>query len=69
MKPLHSSAREAPGKQCPTHRTITVDHDTLTDNKVTIRDRDTMQQERVAITDLDRIVSEKVDLRGLLSKL
>ncbi|MBL7938534.1 MAG: glycine--tRNA ligase, partial [Flavobacteriales bacterium] len=48
---------------------ITIDHDTLTDNKVTIRDRDTMQQERVAITDLDRIVGEKVDLRGLLRKL
>jgi len=48
---------------------ITVDHDTLTDNMVTIRDRDTMLQERVAIGDLDRIVGEKVDLRGLLSKL
>jgi glycyl-tRNA synthetase len=40
---------------------ITVDHDTLTDNKVTIRDRDTMQQERVDISDLRRIVGEKVD--------
>jgi glycyl-tRNA synthetase len=48
---------------------ITVDHDTLTDNKVTIRDRDTMAQERVAISDLDRIVSEKVDLKLLLRQL
>jgi glycyl-tRNA synthetase len=48
---------------------ITVDHDTLTDNKVTIRDRDTMQQERVAISELDRIVSEKVDLKLLLRQL
>ena len=48
---------------------ITVDHDTLTDGKVTIRDRDTMLQERVAIADLDRIVSEKVDMRGLLKQL
>ena len=48
---------------------ITVDHDTLTDDKVTIRDRDTMQQERVAIGELDRIVSEKVDLRRLLRGL
>lgn len=42
---------------------ITVDHDTLTDNKVTIRDRDTMTQERVAISELRRIVGEKVDWR------
>jgi len=48
---------------------ITIDHDTLTDNKVTIRDRDTMLQERVAIGELDRIVGEKVDLRGLLKLL
>ncbi|MBK8612695.1 MAG: glycine--tRNA ligase [Flavobacteriales bacterium] len=48
---------------------ITVDHDSLTDNKVTIRDRDTMLQERVAISDLDRIVSEKVDLKLLLKQL
>jgi glycyl-tRNA synthetase len=42
---------------------ITVDHDTLTDNKVTIRDRDTMKQERVDISELRRIVGEKVDWR------
>ena len=48
---------------------ITVDHDSLTDDKVTIRDRDTMQQERVAISELGRIVGEKVDMRGLLRKL
>ena len=33
---------------------ITVDHDTMEDNTVTIRDRDTMQQERIGI---DKIVS------------
>ncbi|MBZ0207345.1 MAG: glycine--tRNA ligase [Flavobacteriales bacterium] len=48
---------------------ITVDHDSLTDDKVTIRDRDTMQQERVKISELGSIVSGKVDLRGLLRKL
>ena len=48
---------------------ITVDHDTLTDEAVTIRDRDTMLQERVKITELDRIVGEKVDLRKLLKQL
>ena len=39
---------------------ITIDHDTLTDGKVTIRDRDTMQQERVAISELKGIVYKKV---------
>jgi glycyl-tRNA synthetase len=42
---------------------ITIDHDTLTDNKVTIRDRDTMKQERVAISELKAIVAAKVDWR------
>jgi glycyl-tRNA synthetase len=36
---------------------ITIDHDTLTDNTVTVRDRDTMQQERVAIGDLENYIS------------
>ena len=48
---------------------ITVDHETLKDGTVTIRDRDTMAQERVAIAELPRIVGEKVDLRGLLGRL
>ncbi|MBK9421963.1 MAG: glycine--tRNA ligase [Flavobacteriales bacterium] len=48
---------------------ITVDHDTLTDDAVTIRDRDTMQQERVKIAELSKVVSAKVDMRGLLGKL
>ncbi len=48
---------------------ITVDHDSLTDDAVTIRDRDTMLQERVAISDLGRIVGEKVDMRVLLNQL
>ena len=42
---------------------ITVDHDTLTDNKVTIRDRDTMKQERVDISQLRQIIGDKVDWR------
>src|SRR6187431_630405 len=47
---------------------ITIDHDTLQDDAVTIRDRDTMKQERVPISELDRIVSEKVDMKGLLKR-
>ena len=39
---------------------ITVDHDSLTDDTVTIRDRDTMKQERVAIADLRQIIIKKI---------
>ena len=37
---------------------ITVDHQTLEDNMVTLRYRDTMEQERVAISDVTRRVME-----------
>jgi len=39
---------------------ITVDHDTLEDNAVTLRDRDTMKQVRVPIADLAARVAERV---------
>jgi len=39
---------------------ITIDHETLTTDTVTIRDRDTMLQERVSIEKLQAIVDEKV---------
>ncbi len=48
---------------------ITIDHDTLEDNCVTIRYRDTMEQERVPIASLRSIMEEKVSLRSLLEKL
>ena len=48
---------------------ITVDHETLTDNCVTIRHRDTMQQERVAIDSLRSIIEEKVAITTLLRQL
>ena len=48
---------------------VTIDHQTLEDNQVTIRNRDTMGQERVAIEDLERIIGEKVDIKSLLKKL
>jgi len=47
---------------------ITVDHQTLEDNTVTIRNRDTMQQERVAIADLAKMIDEKVNMKFLLMK-
>ncbi|MFA8450544.1 MAG: glycine--tRNA ligase [Bacteroidales bacterium] len=39
---------------------ITVDHQSLEDQTVTIRDRDSMKQERVAINDLFTIISKKI---------
>ena len=48
---------------------ITIDHDTLSDNCVTLRDRDTMQQQRVAIADLRSLIENKVSLTSLLKKL
>ncbi len=44
---------------------ITVDHDTLIDHAVTIRDRDTMTQERVAIDQLVAVVAGKVSIAQL----
>jgi glycyl-tRNA synthetase len=45
---------------------ITVDHQTIEDNTVTIRDRDTMIQERILIDELTDKIAKKVDLKSLL---
>ena len=45
---------------------ITIDHDTLNDLSVTIRERDTMSQERVPITELHSIIDKKVSIHTLL---
>lgn len=47
---------------------VTVDHDTLNDNCVTIRYRDTMKQDRVKIEDIFKIIDEQVSLKSLLKK-
>ena len=47
---------------------VTVDHETLENQTVTIRDRDTMQQERVAISDLHAIIGKKVSMSTLLAQ-
>jgi len=47
---------------------ITIDHDTLTDNCVTIRYRDTMLQDRVPIERLHEIIADKVSMKTLLMK-
>jgi glycyl-tRNA synthetase len=46
---------------------ITVDHQTLEDNTVTIRHRDSMDQERVNANDLDFILGKLVSWKNLLS--
>jgi glycyl-tRNA synthetase len=48
---------------------ITVDHQTLTDNTVTIRERDTMKQERVSIDRISQIIDERVNVKNVLRKL
>lgn len=48
---------------------ITVDHQTLEDNTVTLRHRDSMEQERVAIADLHKIIHDRVSLTSLLRRL
>ncbi len=47
---------------------ITVDHQSLEDNTVTLRYRDTMIQERIAIDKLPSIVDEKVSMKRVLVK-
>jgi glycyl-tRNA synthetase len=48
---------------------ITIDHQTLEDDTVTIRDRDTMKQERVAISALHGLLAERVSIRAMLEKI
>lgn len=48
---------------------ITIDHQTMQDETVTIRYRDSMLQERVKISSLSGIIAEKVSIPALLRKL
>ncbi len=48
---------------------ITIDHQTLQDNTVTLRDRDTMKQERVAIQSLKEKIGESVSMIKLLQSI
>jgi glycyl-tRNA synthetase len=48
---------------------VTIDHDTINDGCVTVRDRDTMTQERVKIEDLRALIDKKVSLTNLLRNL
>jgi len=48
---------------------IMVDHQTLEDNTVTIRDRDTMKQDRIAIGKIESVLKDKVSFRSVLEKI
>ncbi len=66
--------KDSPGKRyrrqdaIGTPYSVMVDHQTLEDNTVTVRDRDTMLQERIAIVDLHAYIDKKVNMRYLLKK-
>ncbi len=48
---------------------ITIDHDTIKDNTVTIRHRDSMQQERVNISELRSLIEDEVSISKWLHKI
>jgi glycyl-tRNA synthetase len=64
--------KDSPGKRyrrqdaIGTPYCIMIDHQTMEDNTVTVRDRDNMEQIRVSIGDLYKIIDEKVNMRTLL---
>ena len=69
----HYEEKDAIGKRYRRHDAIgtpfcvTVDHESLETNTVTIRHRDSMVQERVSISDLTSILEKHVSMRSLLS--
>ena len=48
---------------------ISVEHQMLEDNLVTIRYRDDMKQERISITETVNVLNDKTDVRKLLRTL
>ena len=48
---------------------ITIDHQTLEDNTVTIRERDTMAQERINIDQLTEVIDAKTNMTNLLKQI
>ena len=78
LKYDHATAydeKDAIGKRYRRHDAIgtpfcvTIDHQSLEDNTVTIRHRDTMKQERVNISELAAIIDEKVSFKKALKGL
>ena len=48
---------------------ITVDHQTLEDNTVTLRHRDSMQQERLDVSELSSKLEQSLSIKTLLRKI
>ena len=48
---------------------ITIDHQTLEDDTITLRDRDTMQQKRISIAQIHSIISKKVDINNFVNQI
>ena len=48
---------------------ITIDHQTLEDNMVTVRDRDTMLQERISVKDLGGMIDKRASWKTILANL
>jgi glycyl-tRNA synthetase len=48
---------------------ITIDHQSLEDGMVTLRDRDSMSQERIPIQDLKGWLHQRLDMSVLLEQL
>jgi len=48
---------------------ITVDHQSIEDSTVTLRDRDSMQQDRIAIANLPDLLDEKLNIKHWLQKM
>ena len=46
---------------------VTIDHKTLSDNTVTLRERDTMKQKRVTIENLHSIITNKISFKNYLN--
>ena len=44
---------------------ITIDHDTLDDNAVTVRERDSMNQKRIPIDKLQKHITSQVSMKSL----
>lgn len=67
--------KDSPGKRyrrqdaIGTPFSIMVDHQTLADQTVTIRDRDTMNQERIAIADIEDRIKGVIDFKQYLRLL
>ena len=73
--PTHYEEKDSIGKRyrrqdaIGTPFCVTVDHQTLEDNTVTLRERDSMEQKRVNISDLHKLIHDTVSINSLLRKL